>query len=131
MNTLKICEKCRNKTKYISGFWDGENGGGYMYTCDSKICPIAARRDKKALEAMLRKRKVQNENFKNGVSAQYFAQKRREARLLLKEVSDHTGLSPAELSAYENEREPIPVDLYDRLTRLSRRVDGHRCMGRR
>lgn len=117
MNKHEICEKCSQSTKRPIGFWDGEDGegeadGGFMYTCDSQECPIAQQRRADEEERARRQAAAHEANLKEYISAEQFRSARREARMTLKEAADLAGVTPAELSAYENEREPFPPDIY-------------------
>lgn len=117
MNDNEICEKCSQSTKRPVGFWDGENEdgeltGGFTYTCDSQECPIAQKRRADEEGRARRQAAAREANLKEYISAEQFRSARREARLTLKEAADLAGVTPAELSAYENEREPFPPDIY-------------------
>lgn len=117
MNNHEICEKCSQTTKRPVGFWDGEDEaggftGGFTYTCDSQECPIAKQRREDEEERARRKAAARAANQKEFISAEQFRSARREARMTLKEAADLAGISTAELSAYETEREPFPPDIY-------------------
>lgn len=117
MNDHEICEKCGQSTKRPAGFWDGENErgeltGGFTYTCDSQECPIAQKRRAEEEERARRQAAARAANRKEFISAEQFRSTRREARMTLKEAADLAGVTPAELSAYETEREPFPPEIY-------------------
>ena len=63
-------------------------------------------------ERARRQAAVRKANQKEYISAEQFRSARREARLTLKEAADLAGITPAELNAYENEREPFPPEIY-------------------
>lgn len=117
MNDHQICERCGQDTKRPSGFWDGENEdgeltGGFTYTCDSQECPIAQKRRAGEEERARRQATARAANRKEFISAEQFRSTRREAGMTLKEAADLAGVTPAELSAYETEREPFPPEIY-------------------
>ena len=112
MNEREICEKCSQKTKRPAGFWDGENGGGLIYDCDSMECPIAIRRRQATAEQARRQAANRKANAEQFINATAFRAYRIEAQIKLKEAADMAGITSAQLSAYENEREPFPKKIY-------------------
>ena len=83
-----------------------------MYTCDSQECPIAQQRRADEEERARRQATAREANQKEYISAEQFRSTRCEARMTLKEAADLAGVTPAELSAYESEREPFPPGIY-------------------
>lgn len=83
-----------------------------MYTCDSQECPIAQRRRADEEERARRQAAAHEANQKEFISAEQFRSTRRESKTTLKAAADLAGITPAELCAYEHEREPFPPEIY-------------------
>lgn len=107
------CNDCKEPTKYVVGFWDGENDShGCLYDCKNIDCET-----KKLLDVLAEQREnersdVANENWKNSIVAKNITVARNLKSISIYELSTMTGISSADISAYENEKKAVPVTHY-------------------
>ena len=110
------CNDCKEPSKFPVGFWDGKNDRhGCLYDCKNTDCEI-----KIMLDALAKQREnecsvVVKVNFENTIVAKNITIARRLKHITIHELSVMTGISCADLSAYENERKAIPVTHYENI----------------
>lgn len=114
------CDACDEPTKRPFGFWDGYDAdgnhiGGLEYTCESEGCEVAVLRRMKAHEEADRRAQAQAQNAANGIDVQKLRKARQNARCTLGEAATRLGFSAAQYSAYETERLPMPMIVYNTL----------------
>lgn len=118
------CDDCNEPSKYVTGFWDGENDShGCFYDCMNQECKVRQNIAKVELENAQKKRDVQNENFRRGISAIHIITLRRDAGLTMMQMSQVAGCSPAEYSAYEHERDAFDPVVYWRAMKYLKRYE--------
>lgn len=107
------CNDCEEPTKYVTAFWDGDNGrSGCLYDCKNEGCFEYQMKRESESKAVQDRLKIQNLNCQKGMYAGYIAALRRDARITLYEMSKIAGCSPAEYSAYEHEHKEFDPEVY-------------------
>ena len=111
------CQNCNEPTKHITGHWDGrgENGkhtSGNLYSCHSTTCPEAIEARKLGEEARQRQATVIEENQSNGVDIAGMKVLRQKAEITLRKAAAMLGISAPLYINYEQQREPMPKNLY-------------------
>ena len=108
------CATCKDPTKRPVGFWaaadaNGKATQGYLFDCDSETCPEAQTRRAAAAAKTENHETVRKINAENGMDAREYRRLRIEARCTIMDISRILQCGPAQYSAYETEREPIPI----------------------
>ena len=117
------CQTCTNPTKHFIGMWDGENGtSGYIFDCENISCEI---KKKNCEMAMLQKKiidKVVQENSSNDISMLKIKMQRKSLEITVAKMARALGVSASGYCNYETCREPLPVELRDRIEEVFREV---------
>ena len=107
------CNTCSEPTKYVTGFWDGENGEhGCLHDCKNTECLVNQLHKISESQAMKDRMHIQELNGAKGMYAGYIAAKRKYARIPMYKMAQISGCSPAEYSAYEHERKEFDPEVY-------------------
>ena len=114
------CEICREPTKRPVGFWDGytkdgKRTGGYLYTCGNMECHIRQEEAKRELEEKQRTERALNENRRNNVDIHRMKRIRRLVGMTIADCAKAIGVSPSTFSNYENFREPMPPQEFNKI----------------
>jgi len=109
------CQTCTNPTKYPIGFWDGENSHGGIFDCHNSDCEV--KQAKLKLDELIKneKEEVDGINSANGISIEIIKDRRRELGITIAKIAKSLGISPSEYSCYEQCREPLPVEMIDKI----------------
>lgn len=116
------CSICKEPTKYVAGFYDGENKSGCIIDCKNDNCEIQKLKkelDSKASKKMVR---IQNWNGQNGMYAGHIAALRKSAKVTMREMAEIAGCSVAQYSAYEHERRRFDPEVYRKCEEYIERV---------
>lgn len=122
------CEHCDEKTKKLSGFWDGfdpktgHDVSGGIFICENRDCAICEERLRITAEDVVLKERVKTANFQNGTDAELLESARMKVRLPLGAAADIIGASAAEYSAMERGRVPIEPGEYALLMNLFKSI---------
>lgn len=116
MNEHQRCEKCPEPTKYPVGFWDGPEGGGFMFGCSSQTCQLAINRREAAAESQRHTEQARAANKAAGIDVAEIKALCLKKGLTLNRVSQAIMIPTSKLSGILNEREPFPLELYQRIT---------------
>ena len=116
MNEHQRCEKCLEPTKYPVGFWDGPGDGGLMYGCGSQSCQLAINRREAAAENQRHREQARAANKDAGIDTAEIKALYLQKGLTLNRVSQAVRIPTSKLSGLMNEREPFPLELYQRIT---------------
>ncbi len=110
------CQTCTNPTKHFIGMWDGENGtSGYIFDCENISCEIKKKNCEMAMSQKKIIDKVIQKNTSNGISMLKIKMQRKSLEITLTKMARELGISPSKYSNYETCREPLPVELRDRI----------------
>ncbi len=115
MNTNKNCPNCNEPTRYVMGFWDGEKSHGQIYNCDNLSCLVKQENIERALAIEETKQTNIIENAKNGISMERVKMQRKELLITTFGMAKLLSIFPSTYSNYEQCREPLPVELVDRI----------------
>lgn len=112
------CEECEEPTKTVGAFWDGHGEAGnptngIIWTCKSAACPVALRRREMEAAEEARREQVHEVNVARGIDVRELRRLRVKARCTTMDASKLLCCGPAQYSAYETEKEPLPRHLYD------------------
>ena len=116
MNEHKRCEECPEPTKHPVGFWDGPEGGGFMFGCSSQTCQLAIDRREAAAENQRHKEQARAANKAAGIDTAEIKTLYLQKGLTLNRVSQAIMIPTSTLSGFMNEKEPFPLELYQRIT---------------
>ena len=109
------CDTCTEITKHVVGFRDGENGThGCIYDCKNQLCEVKIMVDATKSKDIQDRIQVQQTNGKNAVFMGVLRHKRNDRGILVFDVANHLGISNSLYSRYENEKEAMPKELYDK-----------------
>lgn len=109
------CDTCAETTKHVVGFWDGKNDThGCIYDCENQLCEVKIIIDATKSEDIQNRIQVQQINGKNAVFMGDLRHKRNDRGILVFDMANHLGISSSLYSRYENEKETMPKELYDR-----------------
>ena len=114
------CQTCTNPTKYPIGFWDGEKSHGRIFDCHNLECELKKEKLKVAKFFEEEKRETEQVNLANGVSIGEIKAKRKELGIPIQRMAKELGIFPSEYSCYEQCREPLPVEMVDRIEEVFR-----------
>ena len=109
------CQTCTNPTKHPIGFWDGEKSHGQIFNCDNQACIIKQENIEKALAIEEEKRKNSIENTRNKVFMELVKSRRLSLGITIAKMARELSITPSAYSNYETCREPLPVELRDRV----------------
>lgn len=110
------CNNCKEPTKYVVGFFDGKNDShGFLYDCKNMNCDTKKLLDTLAKQREKEQSNIAEENWKNSIVAKNMTVARISKGMTIYELSEKTGLSSADISAYEHERKAIPVAHYEKI----------------
>lgn len=118
MNSIK-CMKCMEPTKHVAGFWDGinpttkEQASGVLYDCNNMECSLKQQQKTMSENAEKQRQHVIQENTLNEVNIKQLEEKRKNARITIRDISCHLKISPAIYSSYKSERIPMPKKTYE------------------
>ena len=115
MNMKENCQTCTNPTKYPIGFWDGEKSHGKIFNCHNYACIIKQENIEKALAIKEDMDKIDRINLSNEISMKLIKDKRKELLITIMKMSRLLGVSPSTYSNYEQCREPLPIELMERI----------------
>ena len=127
------CQTCTNPTKYPIGFWDGKDSHGQIFDCQNLDCEIKKERVKAAKFFEEEKRETEQVNLANGVSIEEIKTKRKELGIPIQRMAKELGIFPSEYSCYEQCREPLPVEMVDKIgevfnKRICKKCETFECM---
>lgn len=109
------CNDCKEPTKYVVGFWDGENDShGCIYDCNNKSCSVKIIMDSSKDEDIKNRIHVQEINGENGVFIGSLKTARVGAGILAFDVANYLNISSVDYNKYENEKIIMPKELYDK-----------------
>jgi DNA-binding transcriptional regulator YiaG len=117
MNNEK-CEVCSEPTKYPMGFWDSfddDSGlvlGSFLWDCQNTNCEIKRERIAAGQNAERKQEQVRAANAENNVDVKALRKLRISEACLLYDLAIIAGVSTAKYSAWENEREAMPPEIY-------------------
>lgn len=123
------CETCSETTKLPAGFYDrqqpdGTLAGGVFYKCLSETCPVAV----EAMAAFERECDrviaAKRENAANGVYPEDARQERIAVYMTGRDMAEALGVSPVQISNWEHERDPFPLDMYRRYMAVTEEKEG-------
>ena len=112
------CQTCTDPTKHPIGFWDGENSHGQIFDCDNLECELKKEKLKVAKFFEEEKRETEQVNLANGVSIEEIKTKRKELGIPIQRMAKELGIFPSEYSCYEQCREPLPVEMVDKIDEI-------------
>ena len=115
MNVKESCPNCNEPTRYVMGFWDGEKSHGQIYNCKNLSCLVKQENIERALAIEETKRANIIENAKNGISMERVKMQRKELLITTFGMAKLLSIFPSTYSNYEQCREPLPVELVDRI----------------
>lgn len=109
------CQTCTTPTKYVTGFWDSKDDHGQFFDCHNLNCEL--KRNKQKVTELLEEEKRTNiiENAKNGISMERVKMQRKSLGITIAKMANSLGVSCSDYSVYEQCREPLPVELRDRI----------------
>jgi len=109
------CQTCTNPTKYPIGFWDGEKSHGGIFDCHNSDCEV--KQAKLKLDELIKneKEEVNEINSANGISIEIIKDRRRELGITIAKMARGLGIFASEYSCYEQCREPLPVEMVDKI----------------
>lgn len=102
LEAKKDCAFCEEPSKFVIGYYDGENGSGKVYACKKTECTS----NKNVLQTG--KKKLSDE-------IKTLVRQRIRAGLTMYDAATFVGVNSAEYSAWEHEKKPIPKEIYDKL----------------
>lgn len=113
------CEHCTERSKYVTGFWDGidpktgKEIHGCNYGCKNEACAVKIKQDELYQESEKRCRRTRIENLNAGVSMMELeSMQHAHPYSTNMEMARELGVSPATYSAWVNERDPMPPEMY-------------------
>jgi len=113
--TMLSCQTCTEPTKYPIGFWDSKDSHGQIFDCQNLDCEIKKERVKAAKFFEEEKRETEQVNLANGVSIEEIKAKRKELGIPIQRMAKELGIFPSEYSCYEQCREPLPMEMVDKI----------------
>lgn len=108
------CENCKEQTKYVVGFFDGEHTGGCMFDCKNEKCEVYQMMRVAESDAVQKRIQIQNLNGQKGMYAGHISALRKEAGISMRKMAEIAGCSPAEYSAFEHERKEFDPEAYQK-----------------
>jgi len=109
------CQTCTEPTKHAVGFWDGKNTHGQIYNCNNLSCEVKQETIEEALLLKEEMDKVDRINLANEISMKLIKDKRKELGITIRKMADCLGVSCSEYSNYEQCREALPIEIFDRI----------------
>lgn len=109
---FRICGACKNKSKRVVGFADGETSSHFLFDCDSSLCRMKLLRDEKANERKLNHEHVQKTNLQNGVDVDVLRELCLKQHITMFEMARFLNVSVVEYSNFISCKQCMPADVY-------------------
>ena len=119
------CSRCLEKTVRATGIWDGQKAG-YIYECDSRLCPTARARRAAEKDPEYLRRKAATMNRLAGVDPAGFRRFRRSHGVSLERLARRLGVDAETVRSWEAGAAPFPQSAYYRGSRAVYELEGGR-----
>ncbi len=129
------CSTCREPTRRVSAFADGHTLDDkpyhkVVYTCENHACSLKEIMDELERKRTRKQIAVQQENQRNCIKASDLRAMRTKTGMILYEASRLLDATTVQLSQWENEKAPIPLEVYNKARKEYRRVYMERMVNR-
>lgn len=114
---MKNCKDCNEPTKYVTGFYDGQDyfgkpTGGFLYCCYSNTCEMKLEMEKRAVETDEEISIIKDKVLGCGMNMQKVDEKRVKLGVTIKYLCEQANISPVVYCQYRKYSKEIKLNTY-------------------